>query len=84
MARRTGIRDVVAIRHRRRNKAKRVGVNVRARNPFAFDLGHMARNAFVAGAPCWVMRVFLKGRRVRTIGRLRAVTVETELTRRFS
>ena len=47
------------------------------------DLRHVASDALVALATCFVMRVLLDCRRVRTIRRIRAVTIEAKNVRRL-
>lgn len=84
MARRAGVRYFVLIRHCWRDELEGVGADEGARYTLRLDLRHVARNALAAWSAILVVCVLLKARGVRSVGRVRAVTVEAEFLRRFA
>ena len=84
MAGRARIGDVVFLRHRRRDKPKRMGMNQRAGNTFALDFRHMADYALTTGTTLFVMRMFFESGRVWAIRGRRSMAIQTDLISRLS
>lgn len=75
VARRAWIRDFVFVRHRRRDKCKRVGAHEDTGNR-DLDFRHVAGHAFAARGAVFVMRMLGKRRRAGPISSAGAVTIE--------
>lgn len=84
MARGARVRNLVLVRHSRRNKTERVRVNQRAGHAFTLNLWHVAGDALAPTAIGFVVSMFLDARGVRAVRRTRAVAIQTNLGRRFS
>ena len=70
-----GVRNFQSVSRRRSDEVKRVAPHIHIRNRL-LDLRHVASDALATLATYFVMRVLLNRRRVRTIRRIRAVTIE--------
>ena len=71
----TGIRNLQSVSHCRSDEVKRVAPDVHVGDRL-FDLRHVASDALVALATYFVVRVLFYCGRVRTVRRVRAVTIE--------
>ena len=70
-----GVRNFQCVSRSRSYEVKRVALHVHVRYRL-LDLRHMASDALVSLATYFVMRVLLDCWRVRTVRRVRAVTIE--------
>lgn len=70
-----GIRNFQRICRRRSDEVKRVAPHIHVGDRL-LDFGHVTSDALTTLAPRFVMRVFLNGWRVRTVWRIRAMTVQ--------
>jgi len=70
-----GVRNLQSVRRRRSNEVERMAPHVHVGDRL-LDLRHVASDALVALATCFVMRVLLYCWRVRAVRRIRAVTIE--------
>ena len=77
MAGRARIRHLVLVRHGRSNELECMGADERTRYTLRLDLRHMTGNALAAGTAIFVVRVLFQARRVRPVGRVWTVAVET-------
>src|SRR5262249_13237401 len=73
------IRNLVLVRHSRRDELERVAANVNIRNRL-LNLRHMAIDALATGASCCMVRVLLDRRAPRPIGRTRIVASQAKLS----
>jgi len=71
-----GVRNFQSVSRRRSDEVKRVAPHVHIGDRL-LDLRHVASDALVALATCFVMRVLLDGWGVRAVRRSRAMTIET-------
>ena len=71
-----GIRNLQSVSRCRSDEVKRVAPHVHVGDRL-LDLWHVAGDALAALATYFVMRVLLYCGRVRTVRRVRAVTIET-------
>ena len=76
MARRARIRDLIFVRHRRRDEGKRMGAHFHIRHR-GRDPRHMTCDATASGRSFLVMGVLLYGAGVGTIQRKRTVAFQT-------
>ena len=79
----TRIGNPVLLRHFRRDEPKSMGMDDGAWNAFPFNGRHVTSHALAACASGLVMGVLIEGRSMRPVWRHRAMTVETDLVRRF-
>ena len=70
-----GVRNLQSLSRCRCDEAERMAPHVHVGDRL-LDLRHVASDALAALATYFVMRVLLNRRRVRTIRRIRAVTIE--------
>jgi len=68
MARVARIRNVVLVRHGRRDELEGMRPDERTRHALRLDLRQMAGHALAAGSSIFVVCVFLHGRSVRAVG----------------
>ena len=83
MTSRAWIGNFIFVRHGWRDEPERMRMNIRARDPFAFNLWHMAGNALAPRTAVFVMGVFFERGRARAIRRRRAMTLQADLVRRL-
>ena len=76
MARIAGVWNLQSVGHCRSDKVKGMAPHVHVGDGL-LDLRHVASDALVALATYFVVRVLLYCGRVRTVRRVRAVTIET-------
>ena len=77
------IGNVQSFGHGRIDETKGMAADINVGNSLG-DLRHVAGDALAAGTAGFVMCVLLQRRGVRTIGRIRAVTIEAQNMRRLS
>ena len=82
MAHVTRVGDLEALGLGGRDEAERMTANVHTGDGLG-NLGHVAGDAFAAGAAGLVMGVLLDRRRARPVGRIRPVTFQAHHVRRF-
>ena len=83
MARGAWIGDFVFVRHSWRDESERMGVNIRARDTFRFDLRHVAGDALTSRTAIFVVRMPFERGHARAVWGHRAVTVQADLIRRL-
>ena len=77
------IGEVVFVRHGRCNEPECMGMNVSAGNALTFDLRHMTGDTLASGAAVFMMRVRFQRGLMRSVRRIRAMTVQADLVRGF-